>query len=133
MNKLGIDEDHLCDFLNKLYRGCKDQGVQPYQVAKLIKEIKAFPEINSIKEIPGYIKERSREKRKLDMEIYFAKRDLENLNRETVSKKIEIQNLQKDLESFKEMNRNEQKDFLLFRDLKNELEKNNFLYRTSNS
>jgi hypothetical protein len=64
MNKLGIDEDHLCDFLNKLYRGCKDQGVQPYEVAKLIKGIKAFPEINSIKEIPGYIKERSREKKK---------------------------------------------------------------------
>ena len=43
MNKLSIDEDHLCDFLNKLYLGCKDQGVQPYEVAKLIKEINAFP------------------------------------------------------------------------------------------
>ena len=125
INQLGIDEDHVYDFLNKLYLGCRDQGVQSYEVASLVKEINAFPEINSIKEIPGYIKERSSEKRKLDMEIYFARHELENLNSEKIRKKIEIQNLQKDLESFKEMNRNEQKDFLLFKDLKNELEKNN--------
>jgi len=125
INQLGIDEDHLCNFLNKLYIGCIDQGVQPDGVTSLVKVINAFPDINSIKEIPGYIKERSREKRKLDTEIYYARLELDNLKSEKQTEKQEIQNLQNDLESFKELNRNEQKDFLLFKDLKNELEKNN--------
>jgi hypothetical protein len=125
INQFAIDEDHLFDFLNKLYIGCKDQGVQPDDVAKLLKEIIAFPDVNSIKEIPTGIKKRRREKIELDMEIYHLSLEIENLKREKERMKIELHDLQNNLESFKQKNRNEQKDFLLFQDMKNELEKNN--------
>jgi len=91
INQLDIDEDRLSDFLNKLYIGCIDQGVQPYEVASIVKVINAFPEINSIKEISKYISERSLEKIKLDKEIDLLKREIRNLNREKQSKRNEIQ------------------------------------------
>ncbi|MGB9168385.1 MAG: hypothetical protein WCB31_05600 [Nitrososphaeraceae archaeon] len=125
VNQFGMDEEHVQDFLNKIYRECQAQHIHPSDVARLAKVINAFPEIKSIKEIPRHIKERFREKIKLDRQIDFLKHEIENLNRENQSKRKEIQDLQNDSESFKQKNRNEQKDFLLFKDLKNELHRNN--------
>ena len=37
INQLGIDEDHLFYFLNKLYNESKKQRLEPTDVAKLVK------------------------------------------------------------------------------------------------
>jgi hypothetical protein len=49
---LGIDEDHLLDFLTKFYNGSKEQKLLPADVVRLVQEVNSSPEINSLKEIP---------------------------------------------------------------------------------
>lgn len=85
VNQFGMDEEHVQDFLNKIYRECQAQRIHPSDLARLAKVINAFPEIKSIKEIPRHVKERSREKIKLDREIDFLKHEIDNLNREKQS------------------------------------------------
>ena len=65
INQLGIDEDHLFDFLQKLYKGSKEQRLLPTDIVRLVKVINSYPEINSLKEIPKYINKRRQEKIKL--------------------------------------------------------------------
>src|SRR5687768_6260730 len=52
INQLGIDENHLHDFVKKLYNECKEQKLSPADLARLVKVINAYPEINSLNEIP---------------------------------------------------------------------------------
>ena len=120
---LGIDEEHFSDFLNKLYNGSKEQRLLPGDLARLVKVINAYPEINSLIQIPKSIKKRQQEKIKLDAEIYYRKREIEKLNHEKERKRKEIQDLQGDLESFRKEMQDEKKDFLLFKDAKAELKK----------
>ena len=68
-NQLGIDKDHLFDFLKKLYNECKEQRLPPADIARLVKVINDYPEINSLNEIPKTIKKRRQEKIKLDTDI----------------------------------------------------------------
>ena len=56
INQLGIDKDHLFDFLKKLYNESKEQRLSPARVARLVKVINDCPEINSLNEIPKTIK-----------------------------------------------------------------------------
>ena len=78
INQLGIDKDHLFDFLNKLVNECKEQRLPPAAVVRLVKVINNYPEINSLNEIPKNIKTKRQEKIKLDAEIYNRKLEIQN-------------------------------------------------------
>ncbi len=123
IKKLGIDEEHLSDFLNKLYNGSIVQRLLPGDLARLVKVINAYPEINSLTQIPKTIKKRQQEKIKLDAEIYYKKLEIQKLNHEKEEKRREIQDLKDDSESFKKEMQDEKKDFLLFKNAKEELQK----------
>jgi hypothetical protein len=69
INQLGIDEEHLNDFLNKVYNGSKEQKLLPADFVRHVKLINAYPQINSLNELPKYINKRLQEKRKLDADI----------------------------------------------------------------
>ena len=124
INKLGIDEDHLFDFLKKVYNKSKEQRSEPADIAKLVKVINAFPEINSLNDIPQYINKRRQEKIKLDEDINYKKHEIEKLDQEIDRKKKEIQDLKDDFDSIRKEMQDEKKDFLLFKDAKEELKKN---------
>jgi uncharacterized coiled-coil DUF342 family protein len=121
IKQLGIDENHLFDFLKKLYNESKEQKLLPADLARLVKVVNAYPEINSLNEIPKNINKRLQEKIKLDAEIYYKKREIEKLDHEIEKRRKEIQDLQDDLESFRKKIQNEKKDFLLFKNVKDEL------------
>jgi hypothetical protein len=124
INQLGIDKNHLFDFVNKLYNESKIQRLEPVNIARLVKVINAFPDINSLNDIPKYIHKRRQEKIKLDKDINFKKHEIEKLDQEIDRKRKEIQDLKDDLESFGKEIREEKKEFLLFKDAKSELKKN---------
>ena len=123
ITQLGIDEDHLIDFLQNLFNESKEQRLEPADITRLVKVIKTFPEINSLKEIPKYINRKRQEKIKLDADIYYRNREIEKLNQEIMEKK-EIQDLKEDFDSVRKEMQDEKKEFLLFKDVKNELKKN---------
>src|SRR5918993_576377 len=123
LNQLGIDDDHLFDFLKKLYNESKEQRLLPADLARLVKVINAYPGINSLNELPNKIKKRQQEKINLDAEIYYKKLEIQKLDHEKEKKRKEIQDLQEELESFRKEMREEKKDFMLFKDAKAELKK----------
>jgi hypothetical protein len=116
IKQLGIDGEHLFDFLKKIYNESKEQRLLPADLIRLVKVINAYPEINSLNDIPKNINKRRQEKIKLDADIYYRKLSIEKLDQEIKSKRKEIQDLNDDLESSR-------KDFLLFKDAKAELKK----------
>ena len=95
INQLGIDEAHLFDFLNKLYNESKEQRLLPGDLARLVKVINAYPEINSLNQIPKNIKKRQQEKIKLDADIYYRKLEIQKLDREKERKRKEISKIYK--------------------------------------
>jgi methyl-accepting chemotaxis protein len=123
LNQLGIDDDHLFDFLKKLYNESKEQKLSPADLARLVKVINAYPGINSLNELPNKIKKRQQEKIKLDADIYYKKLEIQKLDNEKEKKRKEVQDLQEELESFRKEMREEKKDFMLFKDAKAELKK----------
>jgi len=123
INKLGIDEEFLFDFLIKLYNKIKEQKSDPANIVRLVKVINAYPEINSLNEIPKIIDKRRQEKIKLDADIFYRKHEIEKVDNEIERKKKEIQVLQDDLESSRREIHDEKKDFLLFQNVKEELKK----------
>src|SRR5918993_3387653 len=123
LNQLGIDDDHLFDFLKKLYNESKEQKLSPADLARLVKVINAYPGINSLNELPNKIKKRQQEKINLDAEIYYKKLEIQKLDNEKGKKRKEIQDLQEELESSRKEMREEKKDFMLFKDAKDELKK----------
>jgi hypothetical protein len=124
INQLGIDKNHLFDFVNKLYNESKIQRLEPVDIVRLVKVVNAFPDINSLNDIPKHIHKRRQEKIKLDEDINYKKHEIEKLDQEIDRKRKEIRDLKDDLESFRKEIQEEKKDFLLFRDAKNELKKN---------
>ena len=124
LNQLYIDEDHLFDFLKKLYNESKEQRLLPADLARLAKVINDYPEINSLKEIPKYINKARQRKIKLDADIFYRNREIEKLDQEKERKRKEIQELQDDFEFVRKEMQNERKEFLLFKDAKDELKKN---------
>ena len=124
LNQLYIDEDHLFDFLKKLYNESKEQRLLPADLARLAKVINDYPEINSLKEIPKYINKARQRKIKLDADIFYRNREIEKLDQEKERKRKEIQELQDDFEFVRKEMKNERKEFLLFKDAKDELKKN---------
>ena len=58
IKQLGIDEDHLFDFLKKLYNESKEQKLLPADLVRLVQVINDYPEINSLNEIPKNINKR---------------------------------------------------------------------------
>ena len=123
IKQLGIDGDHLFDFLKKLYNESKEQRLLPADLTRLVKVINAYPEINSLNDIPKNINKRRQEKIKLDADIYYKKLEIQKLDHEKERKRKEIQDLNDDLESSRKETQNEKKDFLLFKDTKAELKK----------
>jgi hypothetical protein len=123
IKQLGIDEDHLFDFLTKVYNGSKEQKLLPADLVRLVQEVNSSPEINSLKEIPKNIYKRRQEKVKLDAEIYYKKFEIQKLDHEKERKRKEIQNLEDDLDSSRKKMQDEKKDFLLFKNVKEELKK----------
>jgi len=124
IKQLGIDEEHLSDFLNKLYNKSKEQRLLPGGLVGLVKFINAYPaEINSLNDIPKNIAKRRQEKTKLDADIFYKKLEIQKLDLEKERKRKEIQDLHNDLESFRKKTQNEKKDFLLFKNVKEELKK----------
>jgi hypothetical protein len=124
INKLGIDEAHLFDFLEKLYNKSKEQKSEPANIVRVVKVINAYPEINSLNDIPQHINKRRQEQIKLDAEIYYKKHEIEKLDQGMDRKKKEIQDLKDDFDSIRKEMQDEKKDFLLFKDAKDELKKN---------
>jgi len=124
IKQLGIDDDHLFDFLNKLYNESKEQRSLPADIIRVVKFINAYPEeINSLNDIPKNIEKRRQEKTKLDADIFYKKLEIQKLDHEKERKRKEIQDLQDDLEAFRKKTQNEKKDFLLFKNVKEELKK----------
>jgi len=124
IKQLGIDDDHLFDFLNKLYNESKEQRSLPADIIRLVKFINAYPEeINSLNDIPKNIEKRRQEKTKLDADIFYKKMEIQKLDLEKERKRKAIQDLHDDLESFRKKIQNEKKDFLLFKNVKEELKK----------
>jgi hypothetical protein len=123
INQLGIDKDHLFDFLKKLYNKSKEERLLPGDLARLAKVINAYPEINSLNQIPKNIKKRQHEKIKLDTDIYYRKLEIQKLDHDKEKKRKEIQDLQDDSESFRKDIQDEKKDFVLFKNVKDELHK----------
>ena len=64
INQLGINEDHLFDFLKKVYNESKEQRLLPADLARLVQVINDYPEINSLNQIPKNINKRRQEKSK---------------------------------------------------------------------
>jgi hypothetical protein len=124
IKQLGIDDDHLFDFLKKLYNESKEQRLLPADIIRLVKVINAYPEeINSLNDIPKNTQKRRQEKTKLDADIFYKKLEIQKLDYEKERKRQEIQDLHDDLESFRKKTQNEKKDFLLFKNVKEELKK----------
>lgn len=123
IKQLGIDEDHLFDFLTKVYNGSKEQKLLPADVVRLVQEVNSSPEINSLKEIPKNIYKRRQEKVKLDAEIYYKKLEIQKLDHEKERKRKEIQDLEDDLDASRKKMQDEKKDFLLFQNVKEDLKK----------
>jgi len=123
IKQLGIDEDHLFDFLTKIYNGSKEQKLLPADVVRLVQEVNSSPEINSLKEIPKNIYKRRQEKVKLDAEIYYKKLEIQKLDHEKERKRKEIQDLEDDLVASRKEMQDEKKDFLLFQNVKVDLKK----------
>jgi hypothetical protein len=121
---LGIDDDHLFDFLKKLYNESKEQRLLPADIIRLVKVINTYPvEINSLNDIPKNIEKRRQLKTELDADIFYKKLEIQQLDHEKQRKRKEIQDLHDDLESFRKKTQNEKKDFLLFKNVKEELKK----------
>ena len=124
IRQLGIDDDHLIDFLKKLYNEGKEQRLLPADLARLVKVINAYSEeINSLNDIPKNIAKRRQEKTILDADIFYRKRKIEKLDQEIERKRKEMQDLQDDLESSRKEMQDEKKEFLLFKNVKEELKK----------
>ena len=123
IKQLGIDENHLFDFLTKIYNESKVQKLLPADLVRLVQEVNDSPEINSLKEIPKNIHKRRQEKVKLDAEIYYKKLEIQKLDHEKERKRKEIQDLQDDLDSSRKKMQDEKKDFLLFKNVKEDLKK----------
>ena len=124
IRQLGIDDEHLFDFLKKLYNESKEQRLLPADLARLVKVINTYPgEINSLNDIPKNIAKRRQEKIKLDADIFYRKRRIEKQDQEIERKRKEIQDLQDDLESCRKEMQDEKKEFLLFKNVKEELKK----------
>ena len=49
IKQLGIDDDHLLDFVEKLYNEYKEQGLPPDGLARLVRVINEYPGIKLIK------------------------------------------------------------------------------------
>jgi hypothetical protein len=82
INQLGIDKNHLFDFVNKLYNESKIQRLEPVDIVRLVKVVNAFPDINSLNDIPKHIHKRRQEKLKLDEDINYKKHEIEKLDQE---------------------------------------------------
>src|SRR6187200_614512 len=124
LNQLGIDKDHFFDFVDKIYSESRKDRVEPAKIIRLVEALDAFPEINSLNDIPQYINKKWQEKIKLDEDINYKKHEIEKLDQEINRKRKDIQDLKDDLESARKEVQNEKKDFLLFKDAKDELKKN---------
>ena len=123
LKQLGIDEQHLNDFLN-LYNVSKEQRLLPDALARMVKVINAYPDINSLNDLPKNINKRRQEKIKLDEDINYKKHEIGKLDQEIDRKRKDIQDLHNELETFRKEMQDEKKDFLLFREAKDELKKN---------
>lgn len=123
INQLGIDENHLYDFLQKLYIESRKQKLLSSDIARLVDVVNSYSKINSLNDIPKEIDKRRREKIKLDTKIYYKKQKINNLDQEIDNKRKEIQDLEDDYRSFKQRIQNERKEFMIFKDLKDELKK----------
>jgi hypothetical protein len=83
IKQLGIDDDHLFDFLKKLYNESKEQRLLPADIIRLVKVINAYPEeINSLNDIPKNTQKRRQEKTKLDADIFYKKLEIQKLDHE---------------------------------------------------
>jgi hypothetical protein len=123
IKQLGIDEDHLFDFLTKVYIKSKEQKLLPADIVRLVQVINNHLGINSLEEIPKNINQRRKEKVKLDAEIYYKKLEIQKLDHEKERKRKEIQDLEDDLDSSRKEMQDEKKDFLLFKNVKEDLKK----------
>ncbi len=124
IRQLGIDDDHLIDFLKKLYNESKEQRLLPADLARLVKVINAYSEdINLLNDIPKIIAKRRQEKTILDADIFYRKCRIEKLDQEIERKRKEMQDLEDDLESCRKEMQDEKKEFLLFKNVKEELKK----------
>ena len=123
INQLGINEDHLFDFLNKVYNESKEQRFSPADIARLVQVINSYPEIHSLNQLPKNIHKRRQEKIRLGEDIYYKKLEIQKLDHKKEMKEKRDSILHDDLESSRKEMQDEKKDFLLFKNVKEELKK----------
>ena len=69
LKNLGVDEDNFGNFVSQIYNQCKDIGLQPECIAYNTKQILDLSGSMPLSEIPNYIQEKTKEKRKLEEDI----------------------------------------------------------------
>jgi hypothetical protein len=69
LKDLGVDEDNFGNFVSQIYNQCKDIGLQPECIAYNTKQILDLSGSVSLSQIPDYIQEKTKEKRKLEEDI----------------------------------------------------------------
>jgi hypothetical protein len=69
LKNLGVDEDNFGNFVSQIYNQCKDIGLQPECIAYNTKQVLDLSGSMPLSEIPNYIQEKTKEKRKLEEDI----------------------------------------------------------------
>jgi hypothetical protein len=69
MKDLGVDEDTFGVFISEIYNHCKNIGLKPEYIAYNTKQILDLSGFIQLSQVPGYIQEKTNEKRKLEENI----------------------------------------------------------------
>jgi hypothetical protein len=69
LKNLGVDEDNFANFVSQIYNQCKDIGLQPEYIANTAKQILDLSGSTPLSQIPDYIQEKTKERRKLEEDI----------------------------------------------------------------
>ncbi|MGC1929405.1 MAG: hypothetical protein WA667_10560 [Candidatus Nitrosopolaris sp.] len=69
MLRIGVNEDSLESFILDIYNRCKDIGLSPENISSYLVDLLEFSKTVSLSKIPDYVKEKTKEKIKLEEEI----------------------------------------------------------------
>jgi hypothetical protein len=82
MLKIGVREESFESFISDVYNRCKDIGLSPQNIASHLADLLEFSKTVPLSNIPGYIKEKTNEKGKLEDKIEDLEVLIENFQEE---------------------------------------------------
>ena len=65
--KLGLDDESLESFVNKLYRQCQECNIAPHEIVETSQQILSIRESHPISQLPDHIKKQIVEAERLEM------------------------------------------------------------------